>query len=62
MNINIFKNLHTNVCKPIGSEITLIAEVVAACSNERSWFDFSNSLLWISKHIVKPTTTTLNLT
>jgi len=59
MNINIFKNLHTNVCKPIGSEITLIAEVVAACSNERSWFDFSNSLLWII--IVKPTTTTLNL-
>jgi len=23
MNINIFKNLHTNLCKPIGSEKTL---------------------------------------
>jgi hypothetical protein len=57
MNINIFKNLHTNLCKPIGSEKTLFGGWQhQALTGEVGSISPTPYLFMV----VKPTTVTLN--
>jgi hypothetical protein len=59
MNTNIYKNLYTNVCKPIGSEMPFTGDWQHQVLTNEVGSIFSDSLS-LDIIIVKPTTANIN--